>query len=224
MLPKVLKNIILRALLRSVGKTYDATGLSEEDAFNTPILLFSDWFQQSLQEAPDQVNIMTMSSVSQDGNPSSRVLLLKHFDERGFVFYTNYNSRKAKDLADNPKVCLNFWWEKFFRQVRIEGSVEKVSAKESDRYFRSRDRGSQIGAWASPQSQVIESRDVLDQNVAALNKKYTGRDVPRPPHWGGFRIVPAQIEFWQGRLNRLHDRFLYTRREDGSWHLDRLAP
>jgi pyridoxamine 5'-phosphate oxidase len=219
-----IKKLILKTLLRSIGKTYDATGLSKKNAHNTPILLFSEWFRQSLKEAPDQVNTMTLSTVSKEGVPSSRLVLLKHFDEQGFVFYTNYTSRKARELADNPRASLNFWWESFFRQVRIEGSAAKISAKESDRYFQSRDRESQLGAWASPQSQVIESREILEQKVEALKAQYQGNEVPRPPHWGGYRIVPDKIEFWQGRLNRLHDRFLYTRKVDGSWQRDRLAP
>lgn len=218
------KNIILKTLLRSVGKTYDGTGLSKKNVSNAPMHLFSDWFQQCLKEMPDQVNIMTLSTVSANNTPSSRLVLLKHFDEQGFVFYTNYKSRKAEDLAGNPYAALNFWWERFFRQVRIEGLVEKVSAKDSDHYFRTRDRGSQLGAWASPQSEIIANRDLLDTSVAALEKKYHGQDVPRPPHWGGFRVIPQRIEFWQGRLNRLHDRFRYTKNEDGSWQLDRLAP
>ncbi len=221
---KFIKKLILRTLLRSIGKTYDGTGLSQKDAYNTPILLFSEWFRQSLKETPDQVNIMTVSTVSEDGSPSSRLVLLKHFDENGFVFYTNYNSRKARELSSNPKVSLNFWWEQFFRQVRIEGSAVKVSEKESDDYFQTRDRGSQLGAWASAQSQVIESRDILEKKVAAIEKKYEGTEIRRPPHWGGYRIVPEKIEFWQGRLNRLHDRFLYTKKEDGSWQKDRLSP
>jgi pyridoxamine 5'-phosphate oxidase len=219
-----LQKIIIRTLLRSIGKTYDGTGLSKTNAHNTPIHMFSDWFQQTLKAAPDQANIMTISTATSSGMPRSRLVLLKHFDEKGFVFYTNYNSQKAQELSQNPQASLNFWWESFFRQVRIEGQTEKVSAKESDQYFASRDRGSQLGAWASPQSQIITDRNFLEQNVVELEEKHRGKNVPRPPQWGGYRLVPEEIEFWQGRLNRLHDRFRYQKQSNGKWQLDRLAP
>lgn len=218
------KKIILKTLLRSIGKTYDGTGLSCDDAQGIPIRMFSDWFQQTLKKDPDQANIMTLSSVGQNGCPSSRLVLLKHFDQKGFVFFTNYTSRKAQEFTDNPNACLNFWWESFFRQVRIEGRVEKISDKESDKYFATRDRTSQLGAWASHQSQVLANRTVLEKRVAELAKRYKGKDVPRPPFWGGYRLAPNTMEFWQGRLNRLHDRLRYTKQANGDWKLNRLAP
>ena len=220
----VLQKLIIRTLLRSIGKTYDGTGLSRENAHDTPFHLFADWFQQALKESPDQANIMNLASVSADGNPSARLVLLKDFDENGFVFYTNYHSRKGQELTANPNACLTFWWEKSFRQVRIEGEVDRVSAQESDAYFATRDRTSQLGAWASHQSRVVASRSVFESKVAELDRHYQGRDVPRPPFWGGYRLAPSEIEFWQGRLNRLHDRFQYKRLADGHWVMNRLAP
>jgi len=220
----LIKNFIIKTLLKSIGKAYDGSGLSRDVAYDTPTQMFADWFQQSLKENPDQANIVTLSSVSHDGRPSSRLVLLKSFDQRGYVFFTNYKSRKAQELNNNPNACLTFWWESFFRQVRIEGQVEKISAAESDQYFASRDRKSQLGAWASHQSQEIKDRTVLENRVAQLTEKYQGMKVPRPPFWGGYRLVPSTIEFWQGRLNRLHDRLRYSKQADSSWQLNRLAP
>ena len=177
-----------------------------------------------MQECPDQANIMALSSVALDGRPSNRLVLLKSFDEKGFVFFTNYTSRKAQELTDNPQASLTFWWEKFFRQVRIEGDVEVVTSKESDDYFATRDRTSQLGAWASHQSQTIDNRTVLEERVAEITKRYQGRDVPRPPFWGGYRLKPNTMEFWQGRLNRLHDRLQYKKEANGNWTINRLAP
>ena len=219
-----LQKIVLKTLLRSIGKTYDGTGLNRDDAYDVPVQMFSDWFQQTLKKNPDQANIMTLSSVSLDGHPSSRLVLLKSFDQEGFVFFTNYTSKKAQELNNNPNACLSFWWETFFRQVRIEGKAVKISAKESDKYFATRDRTSQLGAWASHQSKTLTNRAVLEERVAKLSTRYHGKDVPRPPFWGGYRLVPSTMEFWQGRLNRLHDRFQYTKQADGSWELNRLSP
>lgn len=166
---------------------------------------------------------MTLATATKDGQPSARIVLLKSFDERGFVFFTNYHSRKGKDLAENPSACLLFYWPQVWRQVRIDGAVEKVSEKESADYFQTRPLGSRLGAWASNQSEVIENRDVLEENYAELEKRF-GEDVPCPPHWGGYRLRPIEIEFWQGRENRLHDRLRYRLRRDGTWLIERLAP
>jgi pyridoxamine 5'-phosphate oxidase len=167
---------------------------------------------------------MTLASATTDGKPYARIVLLKDYDERGFVFYTNYESHKGQQLVQNPWGAIAFWWTQLERQVRIEGRVEKVSELESDEYFQSRPKGSQLGAWASNQSQVIDSREVLERRLEQLKEEYENKQVPRPPHWGGFRVIPDEIEFWQGRPSRLHDRLLYRRSEDGTWKIQRLAP
>ena len=166
---------------------------------------------------------MTLATADKDGKPCARIVLLKSFDEGGFVFFTNYNSRKGSELADNARACLLFYWAPLWRQVRIEGMVEKVSETESEEYFHSRPLGSKIGAWASNQSQPITSRTELDERFEQFSGKF-GDNVPRPPHWGGYRLKPKVIEFWQGRENRLHDRLVYMRQTDGSWQIERLAP
>ena len=166
---------------------------------------------------------MTLATADSEGQPSARIVLLKSFDRRGFVFYTNYNSRKGHDLADNARACLLFYWSPLWRQVRVEGTVEKVSEAESDEYFHSRPLGSKLGAWASNQSEAVENRTQLEKLFEEFSGEF-GANVPRPPHWGGYRIKPAEIEFWQGRENRLHDRLRYRLRPDGSWLIERLAP
>ncbi len=166
---------------------------------------------------------MTLATAGRDGRPCARIVLLKSFDEQGFVFYTNYHSRKARELADNSQACLLFYWPQLWRQVRIEGTTEKVSEEESDQYFHSRPLGSQIGAWASEQSEAIENRAVLEKRFEEFTSKFRDH-VPRPPHWGGYRVKPSMIEFWQGQENRLHDRLRYTLQADGSWLIERLAP
>ncbi len=166
---------------------------------------------------------MTLATANSEGQPSARIVLLKSFDERGFVFYTNYNSRKGHDLADNARACLLFYWSPLWRQVRVEGTVKKVSEAESDEYFHSRPLGSKLGAWASNQSEAVENRAQLEKRFEEFGWKF-GDNVPRPPHWGGYRIQPAEIEFWQGRENRLHDRLRYRLQPDGSWLIERLAP
>lgn len=166
---------------------------------------------------------MTLATASADGRPCARIVLMKSFDERGFVFYTNYNSRKGAELADNPHACLLFYWSPLWRQVRIEGAVEKVTEAESDEYFHSRPLGSRIGAWASEQSSAVDSRAALEKRFSEFDLKF-GENVPRPPHWGGYRVKPEVIEFWQGQDNRMHDRLRYTRQPDGNWIIERLAP
>lgn len=166
---------------------------------------------------------MTLATADKDGRPSARIVLMKSFDEQGFVFYTNYDSRKGQELAENPRACLLFYWSPLWRQVRIEGAVEKVSEAESEEYFHSRPLGSKLGAWASDQSQPVESREQLEKQFEEFNSKFAD-NVPRPPHWGGYRLRPDVIEFWQGRENRLHDRLRYTLQKDGSWLIERLAP
>lgn len=166
---------------------------------------------------------MTLATATKDGKPCARIVLLKSFDDQGFVFYTNYHSRKGSELAENPHACLLVYWSPLWRQVRIEGPIEKVSAEESEEYFHSRPLGSKIGAWASDQSRRVENRDVLEQRFEGFGRKF-GDNVPRPPHWGGYRVKPRVIEFWQGQENRMHDRLLYTLQHDASWLIERLAP
>ena len=166
---------------------------------------------------------MTLATATRDGTPDARIVLLKSFDDSGFVFYTNYQSRKAGELDESPRACLLFYWASLWRQVRIEGTVEKISDAESDAYFQSRPLGSKLGAWASNQSEIIENREILEARFAELQKRF-GENVPRPPHWGGYRVKPTAIEFWQGQENRLHDRLRYKLRQDGSWTIERLGP
>jgi pyridoxamine 5'-phosphate oxidase len=199
--------------------------LTKISANENPIRQFEEWFRvlPSHGVSEQDATSMTLATATADGRPSARIVLLKSFDERGFVFYTNYNSRKGDELAQNSRACLLFYWPQVWRQIRIEGSVEKVSADESDAYFFSRALGSRLGAWASNQSEVVKSRDDLEQQFAELSARY-GNQVPRPPHWGGYRVKPATIEFWQGRDNRLHDRLRYSLQTNGSWLIERLAP
>jgi len=205
-------------------KEYTLQGFSEVDADVNPFKQFQKWFDQALRAQLPEPNAMTVATANFDGKPSARIVLLKEFDEQGFVFYTNYQSHKGQNLAQNPWAALVFWWAELERQVRIEGRVEQVSAAESEAYFHSRPLGSQLGAWASPQSQVIDSRDVLEQRLQELKLKYQNLEIPRPAHWGGYRVIPTAIEFWQGRPNRLHDRLHYRRGDDGNWVIERLAP
>ncbi|HBB31916.1 MAG TPA: pyridoxamine 5'-phosphate oxidase [Cyanobacteria bacterium UBA8803] len=205
-------------------KEYTLHGLSEADAHPNPFQQFKIWFDQAIAAQLPEPNAMTLATATPDGKPSARMVLLKGYDERGFVFYTNYDSHKGQQLRENPWGAIAFWWVQLERQVRIEGRVEQVSAAESDAYFQSRPQESQLGAWVSPQSQIIESREVLEQRLAQLKKEYENKQVPRPPYWGGFRVIPSAIEFWQGRPSRLHDRLLYRLLEDGSWIIQRLSP
>ena len=202
-----------------------ATGfaLDREDLNADPIVQFEDWFRYACDTVALDPNAVTLSTVDSKMRPSSRTVLLKSFDERGFVFFTNYESRKAADIEENPNVSLLFFWSDAARQVKIRGIAEKISAKESLTYFLSRPRGSQIGAWVSAQSSVISSRSLLEMKFQEIKQKFKDKDVTLPSFWGGYRVIPEEIEFWQGRRNRLHDRFEYTRSDEG-WSIERLAP
>ncbi|MBU9605894.1 pyridoxamine 5'-phosphate oxidase [Burkholderia multivorans] len=204
---------------------YSRASLDEADAAPDPFAQFDRWFNEALAAKLPEPNTMTLATVGADGRPSARIVLVKGVDERGFVFFTNYESRKGRDLAAHPYAALLFYWIELERQVRIEGRVEKTSAEESDRYFASRPVGSRIGAWASEQSAVIDSRATLEAREKAFRERY-GDDPPRPPHWGGYRVVPDTLEFWQGRPSRLHDRLVYTRDAAAphGWTISRLSP
>lgn len=209
--------------IADLRRDYTLRGLSEADLHADPFTQFRTWFDGAVAAGLPEPNAMTLATANRDGRPSARVVLLKSVDERGFVFYTNFESRKGRDLIENPYAALVFLWDELERQVRIEGAVEQVAAAETDAYFASRPWGSRVGAWASAQSSVLPDRAALDARYAELAAKYEGRDVPRPPHWGGFRVVPAAIEFWQGRSSRLHDRLRYVRTTT-EWLVERLSP
>jgi len=189
-----------------------------------PVAQFRIWWEQVLAARLLQPEAMTLATATPAGEPSARVVLLRGFDERGFSFFTNYDSRKGQELAANPRAALVLYWPELDRQVRIEGRVVRVSAEESDAYFQGRPRGSQLGAWVSPQSDVVPGREFLESRMEELTALHEAGQVPRPPHWGGYRVVPAVVEFWQGQPNRLHDRLRYRRLETGGWTLERLAP
>jgi pyridoxamine 5'-phosphate oxidase len=198
--------------------------LDEKTVDRDPIKLFRNWFDAALASGSRLPESMTLATATKDGRPSARVVLLKQVDEAGFVFYTNYRSAKARELEQNPQAALVFYWVGLDRQVRVEGSVERISAAESDKYFKTRPRESQLGALASPQSEVIENRDLLENRLRELEEAYRDREVERPAHWGGYRLKPERIEFWENRPSRLHDRILYERQADLSWSIARLAP
>jgi pyridoxamine 5'-phosphate oxidase len=202
---------------------YTRAGLEESEAASDPIEQFRSWFDEALAADLHEPNAMTLATATPDGRPSARVVLLKGFDERGFVFYTNYEGRKAKEIEANPTCALLFYWGELERQVRIEGRASRLSGEESDTYFASRPQGSRLGAWASEQSRPVEDRSILEGRVRALEAEYEGREIPRPPFWGGYRVEPDTIEFWQGRESRLHDRLVYLRNE-GGWKIVRLQP
>lgn len=212
----------LSSSIADLRKSYERAELSESASHTDPLQQFDQWLQEALRAQVPEPNAMTVATVGGDMRPSTRIVLIKGYDERGIVWYTNYDSRKGRELAGNPFAALQFHWVELERVVRIEGRVEQVSAEESDAYYNSRPLDSRIGAWASPQSQVISSRSVLVTNAARYGAQFL-LNPPRPPHWGGFRLVPDRWEFWQGRKSRLHDRLCY-RLEDGVWLRERLAP
>ena len=199
-------------------------GLRRSDLDPDPIKQFANWFTTAIETGIRDVNAMSLATAGQDAKPSVRIVLLKSFNEDGFVFFTNYESEKGKQLEANPYAALGFYWIELDRQIRISGKVDKTSRKESQTYFHSRPVGSQLSAWASRQSAVLDGRRVLDARMEEMNERFADKRVPLPPHWGGYRLKPDNMEFWQGRSNRLHDRFRYTRHSDGSWLIERLAP
>lgn len=203
---------------------YGTKALLESEMAVDPISQFRVWFQAAIGAGVPDANAMTLATATPDGNVSARIVLLKEYDARGFTFYTNFESAKGKQLAQNPHAALVFYWYLLERQVRIEGTVEQLSAKEADEYFQTRPIGSQIGAAVSPQSRIVRDREFLEQEYQKLEKLYGSGPVPRPEHWGGYRVVPSLVEFWQERNNRLHDRILYRKQSDGSWKIERLAP
>jgi pyridoxamine 5'-phosphate oxidase len=203
---------------------YIGEGLRRADLDPDPIKQFDAWFTAAVKAGIHDANAMALATSTPDGRPSARVVLLKEFDHNGFVFYTNYASDKGRQLEKNPRAALVLYWMEVERQIRIEGTVEKTSREESERYFRSRPAGAQLGAWASHQSSVIDARRVIDARLAEMKQRFAHGEIPLPPHWGGYRLEPERIEFWQGRPDRLHDRFRYTRQRNGSWKIDRLAP
>ena len=209
--------------LQNLRQEYRSAELAETDVESNPILQFKKWFTEAVDSQIYEPNVMTLATANSDGKPSARIVLLKGFDEDGFVFFTNYDSDKGKDLAENPQASLVFFWAELERQVRIDGVVSKIDAEESTAYFHSRPAGSQIGASASPQSSVIPNRESLEEKVAQLSTEYKDKEIPRPLHWGGYLVEPTHIEFWQGRPSRLHDRLNYQL-VDGSWIINRLAP
>lgn len=198
--------------------------LRESDVDASPFGQFDAWFHHAQNAGFPHANAATLATSTRDGIPNARIVLLKGFDPRGFVFFTNYDSQKGRELAENPRAAMVFFWPTIERQVRIIGAATKITAPESEAYFQTRPRGSQIGAWASPQSRVIEGREPLERALAAKTAELEGKTVPLPPNWGGFRLGPTSVEFWQSRPSRLHDRLRYTRRADNSWRIERLAP
>jgi pyridoxamine 5'-phosphate oxidase len=209
--------------ISDLRKDYLLNGLDKSDVMPNPVEQFRAWFEAAVEAGVPEPNAMHVSTVSADGRPDGRIVLIKDVSEGGFVFYTNYESRKGRELTERPVAALTFFYPELERQIRIEGQVEKVSAEESDAYFNSRPRASQIGAWVSNQSRVVESREVLENRQRELEIQFDGQTVPRPPHWGGFRVVPDALEFWQGRPSRLHDRIRY-RKEGEQWIIERLSP
>ena len=211
--------------LGNYRKSYEKKALLESEVGDNPIALFKQWFHEvEASESTDEPNAMSLSTLGLDGYPKTRVVLLKRFTHEGFVFYSNYQSEKGKAIEAHPEVCLSFFWPVLERQVIIKGKAERLAENLSEGYFESRPRGSQLGAWASDQSQTVPSRKFLEERLAHFEKDYEGKDVTKPPHWGGYLVRPVSIEFWQGRPNRLHDRIRFEIQEDFNWAIDRLAP
>ena len=210
--------------LADLRKEYSLAGLLEKDLARDPFRQFDKWFQEAEAAKITEPNAMTLSTATREGRPSSRTVLLKGLDGRGFVFYSNYDSRKGRELAENPRVSLLFPWIALERQVIVEGTLVRLTREESEAYFHTRPRASQLGAWVSQQSAIITGRTVLEDSMKALDKKYAGVEVPIPPNWGGYRVSPENVEFWQGRRSRLHDRLRFRREKSGDWIVERLAP
>ncbi len=210
--------------IADIRKDYKLQSLSEKDVNRNPFRQFDLWWREAVDSQIDEVNAMTLATANTAGIPSARIVLLKGYDDNGFIFFTNYNSHKSAEIKENPNACLVFFWKELERQVRITGGIEQISEKESDEYFYSRPLISRIGAWASDQSTVIDSRESLEEKFKTLEQTYSNKEIPRPPHWGGYRVIPSQIEFWQGRSGRLHDRIEYTLEESDSWTFKRLSP
>lgn len=216
-LPVPAKNIA------DIRKDYQLAALDESHTGDDPLLFFHKWFSEAEEAQVNEVNAMTLATVDASGKPHARIVLLKGLDDKGFVFFTNYTSLKGQNIDDNPHAALVFFWGELERQVRVEGIIEKVTAEESDAYFNSRPQGSRLGAWASPQSTVIADRSILYENYIKYDKEFDG-NIPRPPHWGGYRLLPAEIEFWQGRSSRMHDRIRFKMNQENTWERSRLAP
>jgi pyridoxamine 5'-phosphate oxidase len=214
----------MAAKIADIRKNYSKKKLSEVKANPDPLKQFAKWWKQAGKSNLEEANAMTLATASSDGVPSARIVLLKDFSEKGFTFFTNYNSFKGQQLAENPKACLVFFWKELERQVRITGLVEKINEEASNEYFSSRPVDSQLGAIASPQSQVIESREWLNEKFVQTKKEFENSNIQRPANWGGYIVKPVIIEFWQGRPSRLHDRLQYTLQENGEWKVERLAP
>lgn len=210
--------------IAGIRKDYSLRTLEENDVNADAIQQFEKWWQEALHSEIEEVNAMTLATATAAGKPSARIVLLKGFDENGFVFFTNYHSHKGREIEENPFASLVFFWKELERQVRVEGNVLKTTAEESDAYFHSRPAGSRIGAWASPQSAIISSRNVIEETVVELEKSFEAKEIDRPPHWGGYIVKPTLIEFWQGRSSRLHDRIQYSIMDTGGWKIKRLAP
>lgn len=211
--------------LAGLRREYETQGLRRAEMHHDPFEQFATWFSTAVNSGLPDANAISLATANADSAPSARVVLLKGFDERGFVFFTNYESQKGRELAANPQAAFAVYWVQLERQIRVAGRVEKTSREESISYFEGRPRGSKLGAWVSHQSEVIDARRILDARLAEMTERFSGQEeIGLPPHWGGYRIVPGTIEFWQGRQNRLHDRFRYRRSEDDSWTLERLAP
>ena len=210
--------------IADLRKDYQLQSLLETDVAADPFTQFDHWWNDAVKSELNEINAMTLATASLTGIPAARIVLLKAVTDAGFMFFTNYNSQKGKELEENPHACLVFFWKELERQVRITGSVARVSSQESDEYFYSRPAGSRIGAWASPQSSVIESRETIEKNILQYEEQFSGIEIARPPHWGGYIVIPTVIEFWQGRPSRLHDRIQYSKLPDGSWKVERLAP
>jgi pyridoxamine 5'-phosphate oxidase len=209
--------------IKNLRKNYDSASLNEDNINKNPFEQFKNWLNLALSQDVPEPNAMTLSTVDKDNRPSSRIVLLKGIEDNGFVFYTNYNSRKGREILSNSYVSLNFFWHQLEKQIRIDGQVRKVKEEDSDEYFQSRPRESQIGAWTSLQSSPIASREVLESKYKELEEFYLNKVIPRPPVWGGYIVIPDQFEFWQGRPNRLHDRFQF-KLKDSNWLIERLSP